>query len=187
MIFWNWLVTQRGHFAKVVRTFKDLPMLFIWLWATRSFRGLSSPNNSNNNWDHYLTWLPQAKSLQKLALYTFKYWPDYSPSCPTRPAAWSGKPNPSPQNQNQFSGSKDIPRFDDSTQYFYILPGDSGENYHTILYYVWLGTSQARIVKSWEEPKLKFRARTQNPRAQLDVWRTYGTSTQNKKSRLMGS
>ncbi len=47
---------------------------------------------------------------------------------------------------------KDIPRSDDSTQYFYIRT--------TVLYYsiLWLGTSQARIEKSRAEQKLKFPA-----------------------------
>ncbi len=41
-LFWwfsqNLLITQRGHFSKVVLTFEDLPKLLLWLWATTSFR-----------------------------------------------------------------------------------------------------------------------------------------------------
>ncbi len=48
--------------AKFQRTLsKSTQILFVWLWATRSFK--KTFNNNNNNLDHYLTWRlsPQAK------------------------------------------------------------------------------------------------------------------------------
>ncbi len=88
----NWMVTEWHHFGKVVLTFWDLSMLFLCLWATRSFGGPTKmPQTATFLIDQkHRLWTKQKSPLQisfpfqielqniELSIFFWGFWSKYS-------------------------------------------------------------------------------------------------------------